>query len=103
MSNQSYRVEFPANHGGVSKCIRPLMLLCHTNIQVRRPSLIREIKKETNNIKVSPRVSQGVETINERESTSYQILLVQDRLCKSTPLWSKRLHSIDFSLKEDGM
>ena len=67
LSNKRSRVQFLANHGGVRKGIRPRMLLCHTSIQVRRPTLILKNKKKTSNTEVSHRVSQGIETINERE------------------------------------
>ena len=40
---------------------------CATLVQVRRPLLILEIKKKLCNIKVSHKVSQGIETINECE------------------------------------
>ena len=52
--------------GRVRKGIPPQMLLCHTSTQVRRPVLILEIKKPSNT-KVSHWLSQGIETLNERD------------------------------------
>ena len=69
LSNKRFRVRFPANHGGVRKGIPPQMLLCHTSMQVCRPVLILENKKPSNT-KVSHRVSQGIETINDCEFIS---------------------------------